>query len=538
MKSKKYGILLVGVLLALVFATLPANVCAQTTMEWVALYNGPANGVDLPYRYKVSPSGNIYVAGNSEGIGTGWDYTVVAYDTDGNERWVRRYNGPGNDLDIAASLAVDSSENVYITGWSTGSGTKFDIATIKYDSEGNQQWIRRYNAPANEHDVGFDICLDSSNNLYIAGYSYIVGSHYDYIAIKYDSDGNELWKRWYDGPGDGMDECYIAAMDSNNNFYISGLSYGDCTTACDWATVAYDSSGNELWVARYNGPGNNWDAPARIDFDSAGNVYIGGYAEGIGSVSDYTTIKYDNDGNEQWVKIYNGPGNGPDWISNLVVDSSNTVYVTGYSLGSGSGFDYATIAYDTLGNELWIRRYNGPGNGDDQGWGICVDLLGNVYVNGMSYGGSTTNYDIAFIAYDSSGNELWVEEYNGPDSLDDYGWEISVDSSGNLYLFGFTVMAATGYDWIFLKYSIDDWMTIESLIEKVKGMGLHKGIENSLVQKLENALKSLEKGNEGAAMNQLSAFINEIKAQRGKKITQDQADYLIAATQLIIDMLP
>lgn len=80
-------------------------------------------------------------------------------------------------------------------------------------------------------------------------------------------------------------------------------------------------------------------------------------------------------------------------------------------------------------------------------------------------------------------------------------------------------------------------VAIEHLIDDIKDMELPKGLENSFVSKLDNAIKSLEKGNYNAAVNQLNAFIKEVEAQRGKKITEDQADYLIAKANWILSML-
>ena len=112
---------------------------------------------------------------------------------------------------------------------------------------------------------------------------------------------------------------------------------------------------------------------------------------------------------QQWVARYTGNGNAAKAIA---LDSSGNVYVTGFSYGSGTGDDYATIKYNTSGDTMWIRRYNGLGNGDDAARAIALDVSGNVYVTGLSRG-SGTGYDYATIKYNSSGDTVWVRRYNG-----------------------------------------------------------------------------------------------------------------------------
>ena len=60
------------------------------------------------------------------------------------EEWVTRYNGPGNGIDEAESVVTDNFGNIYVTGRSQGSTSGFNYATIKYDSDGNEQWQKRY----------------------------------------------------------------------------------------------------------------------------------------------------------------------------------------------------------------------------------------------------------------------------------------------------------------------------------------------------------------------------------------------------------
>ena len=416
---------------------------------WVQRYQGPGNSKDYAAAIALDSLSNIYVTGYTAYSQTYLDYLTIKYDPAGNELWTRRYNGPGDSSDCASDIAVDNWGNVYVTGYSYGdSVTVDDYATIRYDSSGNEIWTRRYDGSANMSDGAYATAVDGAGNVYVTGFCTDSQSYTDYVTIKYDSSGNEIWVRSYDGPGNSDDCAYDMAVDGPGNIYLTGKSTGNGTNF-DYATIKYDSSGTELWVRRYNGSANRADEAAAIAVDDLGNVYVTGHS--IGTGYDYATIKYDSSGNELWVSRYDGPASGRDGACDIAVDGLGNVYVIGNSTGSTTASDFATVKYDSSGNQLWVRRYSGPGSYNDLAAGISLDSSGNVYITGYNVTINTAcNY--VTIKYDTSGNELWMQTYNGPGNWGDHARAIALDDSGNVYVTGESWGISSNYDYATIKY--------------------------------------------------------------------------------------
>jgi hypothetical protein len=239
---------------------------------------------------------------------------------------------------------VDSAGNVYVTGSSTGNGTGSDYTTIKYDSDGNQLWVARYDGSANKGDQASVIALDGLGNIYVTGSSAGNGTETDNATVKYDSHGNQLWATRYSGPANGEDGATVLAVDISSNVYVTGASTGNGTGA-DYATIKYDVNGNQIWVARYNGPAHSEDTASALVMDSAGSIYVTGWSTGNDTSYDYATLKYSNAGKQLWVDRYDGPASRPDKAYALALGSSGSVYVTGRSSGNGTYYDFATIKY-------------------------------------------------------------------------------------------------------------------------------------------------------------------------------------------------
>jgi len=442
MRFRKY-ILLVFLL----YSFVPLR--AQVYEAWVARYDGEGNSVDRAHSLAVDDSANVYVTGLSLGL-TSFDYATIKYSSSGDTLWVRRYNGPGNSHDIATAIVMDVSGNVYVTGGSVGSNTFYDYATIKYSPAGDTLWVRRYNGPGDDDDRASALAVDDSGNVFVSGMSYADSTSYDYLTIKYSPAGDTLWVRRYNGPGNSFDYANALTVDNSGNVYVTGESYGSGTFS-DYATIKYSSAGDTLWVRRYNGPGDSLDCANALTVDDSRNVYVTGKSFGIVTffedyaTDDYATIKYDSNGDTLWTRRYNDPGNSADVANALAVDGNGNVYVTGHVSSS----DYATIKYNPNGDTTWVKRYSQAGN--DFATALAVDNNGNAYVTGYSWG---TSFDYATIKYSSFGDTLWVIRYNGPGNGSDEAYAIALDNSGNLYVTGGSDGGnLTGSDYTTIKYS-------------------------------------------------------------------------------------
>lgn len=396
----------------------PVAFSQQVDTAWVRRYNGPGNGDDKAVALAVDDSGNVYVTGSSFDSTTGYDYCTIKYLPNGDTAWVRKYNGSANDTDLARDMVLDASGNIYITGVSQGG-----ITTIKYDSSGNELWVRRLLTSFNfSWSVlgGYALELDGRGNLYVTGQQWDLES-FGWFFIKYDTSGNQIWVRF--DYGGGIRSGFDLALDTSGNAFIAAPNQ----------TVKYDPQGNWLWTQNYPGTLH------AIAVSSSGNVYVTGSSSG-----DYATIKYDSGGNQMWVRRFHNLFTVPeDGAFALAVDSKENVYVTGMQAGDEIVPYWATLKYDSAGNQIWWEGFAGG----TKGLAIVVGADENAFVAG--YGGNPPFQRFVTARYGANGNQLWVKSLTGFGQAN----AITLDTKGNVYVTGFNVGNGTGNDYATVKYS-------------------------------------------------------------------------------------
>ncbi len=380
----------------------------QVTQEWARRINfGDAVGNDDIEGLAVDAQGNVYVGGTADlGPGRPNIYVVVKYAPEGEYAWIAPYNPPHASCD-AADFTLDAAGNTYLTGQAPGPvpGSPTDYLTVKFNPLGQVEWAATYDGPIHYYDGAKGIALDDSGNVYVTGessgeptYPYEFD---DYATIKYNAQGVEQWLARYDGAAHCTDRAVDVAVDGLGNVYVLGSSIADTVvTQFDMVTVKYNAQGIQQWEARLVDSGN----PSMLLVDDQSNVFVSGEMAGPGS-SDLAVIKYDSDGNQQWLAQYNTPENGDDDVSAICLDSDGNIIAAG---GTYFGMNHRTLTlkFDPNGNLIWVRRYESDGN---SGYGLALDPEQNIYVTGYTGWGYS---HCLTLKYSPLGDLLWSTVFN------------------------------------------------------------------------------------------------------------------------------
>jgi WD40 repeat protein len=429
---------------------------------WVKRYNG-SNSTDDAVSVAASSDGKaVFVTGSSNGTTSFEDYATVGYNAaTGAQLWVSRYNGPDNGVDEASSVAVSpDGKTVFVTGYSYGTTAgEVDYATVAYNAAtGAQLWVKRYISPALQ---GFATSVAASPDgkaVFVTGYSASHTSGYDYATVAYNTiTGAQLWVKRYTGPA-GDDFAHSMTV-SGSTVYVTGSSIGT-NDGYDYATVAYNAAtGAQLWAKRYNGAALGSRGANSVAASPDGKtVYVTGssYA-GSTTGYDYATVAYGAaTGAQLWVKRFTGPGSGDDQAYSVAASpDGTTVFVTGYSSGTAAGqVDYATVGYNAAtGAQLWVKLYAGLARGGigTQAHSVAVSPSGStVYVTGES-GNDSVYATVAYTA--ATGAQLWVKQYTGNGPSGSAAQAVAVSpTTGTVFVTGYSSGSFKGNDYATVAY--------------------------------------------------------------------------------------
>ncbi|MFX1455895.1 MAG: SBBP repeat-containing protein [Promethearchaeota archaeon] len=351
--------------------------------------------------------------------------------------------------DCGLGTAVDSSGNIYLAGETTSFGAgHYDMVLVKYDGNGVQQWNRTWGGSSYDHCWG--VAVDSSCNIYITGFTDSVGAgFYDMVLVKYDGNGVQLWNRTWGG-GD-YDYGWGVAVDSPGNVYLAGETASFGAGSDDMVLVKYDGNGVQQWNRTWGG--GECDVGRGVAVDSSGNIYLAGETFSFGAgFYDMVLVKYDGNGVQLWNRTWGGAIQ--DFGQAVAVDSSGNAYLVGDTTSFGAGSDdIVLVKYNRNGVQQFCHTWGESTR--DFGRGVVVDSSSNIYVAGATYSYGSRDLDMVLVKYNRNGVEQWYYTWGG--GLDDYSFESAVNSSGIIYVAGGTYSYGSGdLDMVLVKLMVSE----------------------------------------------------------------------------------
>lgn len=358
--------------------------------------------------------GNIYTTGYTTGSLDGntitgdSDMFITKYDLNGNKKWTKQF-GVSNVDTNGSGVATDNFGNVYVTGTTYGGldgNTQigyWDGYIMKFNPSGNKQWTKQFGV-SNYGSTSTSIIIDSSTNIYIAGSIGTDSGTYS-LLIKFDYNGNQQWMQQgsYQSSSHLIDVTSLA-LDSSNNIYITGytdinLEDGiDLGSTMDFFITKYDSSGNKVWLNQSTILNVSSGIYPKIDvsLDGSDNIFVSGVTEyslggnTLTGATDAFVMKYDTNGTQVWVKqigvsSYDTHGYG------VTTDIFGNAYITGYTTGGLPGYsligsdDAFVVKYNSSGELISVKQ-KGVNSYSTSGSDIALDSLGNPIVVGGTDG--------------------------------------------------------------------------------------------------------------------------------------------------------
>lgn len=309
---------------------------------------------------------------------------------------------------------TDSEGNTYITGTSSHEEAPVgNMLTIKFDPQGEIEWMVREDVADFASEFGFAISLDAENNPVVAGVKWN-GSNMDVRTVKYDKNsGASIWESIFDGGYSGLDYPSQITVDNQGNVLVLGMSYTNenGSESVNYTTIKYNSEGNLLWskIDLHDIEGV-WIEPSAISIDDKGNIAVVGYGSDENFFQTYYTIKYSAAGELLWKQKYSFQmdGNQTNSVANDVAfDNEGNAYVTGTLASAEVYSKIGTVKYAPDGTQLWVNEYETPEH-RNYGYQIKIDQ-DKIYVAGMHRSNGLVS-GLNLISYAPDGTENWAKE--------------------------------------------------------------------------------------------------------------------------------
>ncbi len=263
---------------------------------WERTYDNPSHGDDIPISMCLDPEGNVWVCGMAKVKRDNADFLIVKFTPDGIPIADELYDGKDHLFDCAITIASDKQGNIYAGGYETALDSGINMLLVKYRNDGTVVWRRTY--ATRQMDIANSLVVDDSLNVYICGTSNNGPHTSDILIQKYDAEGKKKWQIIYDGVLSQNDVGQFITTDDSMNLYVSGF-LNHANNRADIPVLKLNRNGQMLQEIFYNGRIADCGA-ININATRHSIYLVGGCDDyNISSIFSFA-VRYDKSGKEKY----------------------------------------------------------------------------------------------------------------------------------------------------------------------------------------------------------------------------------------------
>ncbi len=348
-----------------------------------------------------------------------------------------------------SSLIKGSDGYIYSCGATLNAQGNYDMILSKLTSANELVWNAVYAGTSGGDDFASDLVQDSQGNIIITGAEYISVGNYNAVTIKYSPTGSLIWQQSYNGAGNSYDGGISLSIDQTNNLYIVGSTFGSSTQS-NFLTIKYNSSGTQLWTSTWDGIGLN-DLGTKIAINGNQVALVGVSQQSASSWKMAAIYFQPQTGAFLGSRLSGGNTAGINRVSDVAIDANDNTYIIGSAKNSGQGLDVKVLKLSASYDIIWQQSVNGSANTDDEGLGLELTSNGDVVVCGYLTNDGTGKDVFASKLNGITGNTIWSAHYD-EEGFDDKGVDLKLENDEEPIICC-SSFKLQNIDFLLLKYS-------------------------------------------------------------------------------------
>ncbi len=273
------------------FATIKYN--SSGTFKWARTYDYSSHLNDGGFKIMVNSAHKVFVTGGIQTGASTYKCAVIEYSNGGGYVTITVSGSTSTSyVDIVNDVATDATKHIYIAGGVKINYHGYDYCVIKLDSLLNIVWEKHYNTNDSLDDVAKSLAVDDTGNVYVTGFTTSATQQKNYTTQKYNSSGTLKWTTNFNDSLNGSDEATALILNSNDEVIITGNAQLSHINGQDYYTIKYDNAGNEIWNIYSDSYNHQDDYATCLAIDLDGNIEVTGQITTAPGKYDYRTIQY------------------------------------------------------------------------------------------------------------------------------------------------------------------------------------------------------------------------------------------------------